>query len=411
VRAGWYLLVPGRPVPRLLAVPPLVPDPAPPDALHADAVALLRALSGPHGIHASLSATANYRAVFARDAVMAGVAGLLLDDAEVTAGLVRTLERLRDLQGAEGQIASNYEVRPDPAGGGDTHVSFGAVVPRLDAPTWYLVGVALAARAGALDPAAFGDSVRRTVRLLDALEYNGRHLVYVPAGGNWADEYVTEGYTLYDQVLRAWGLALLAGVYAEPAWAAKSAAVGGRIAEAFWPAGSAERGYPIAAFTPLGERGAFDLAACGLLALSGAAPALGAAALDWTAARYLARGAPPPAFAPVVREGDPDWPALRRYHLFAFRNRPHEYHNGGVWPIWLGWLALALGRAGRAGDLARLRAATAERLAGLGSYAFEEYLHGETYAPGGTPQMAYTATGLVFLAAAGGPRAAALLAP
>lgn len=380
-----------------------MPDPA---TLHADAVALLRALSGPHGIHASLAHTANYRAVFARDAVMAGVAGLLLEDGPVTAGFVRTLDHLRDLQGAEGQIASNYEVRD----GTLPQVSFGTVVPRLDAATWYLVGIGLAARAGAVDPAAFHDSARRVVRLLDALEYNGRHLVYVPAGGNWADEYVTEGYSLYDQVLRAWGLRLLAGVYGEPAWAAKADAIGQRIAEAFWPAGSDARGHPLASFTPLGARAEFDLAACALLALSGAAPALGDAALDWTAAHFLARGALPPAFAPVIHEGDPDWPALRRYHLYAFRNRPHEYHNGGVWPIWLGWLALALAHAGRAAELARLRAAVDARLGPLGSYAFEEYLHGETCAPGGTPRMAYSATGVVLLRAADAPHAAALLA-
>jgi hypothetical protein len=239
------------------------------------------------------------------------------------------------------------------------------------------------------------------VRLLDALEYNGRHLVYTPAGGNWADEYLTEGYTLYDQALRAWSLRLLAGVYGEPAWAAKAALVGARVAEAFWPAGSAERGYPLASFTPLGAREAFDLAGNALLALSGAAPALGAAALDWAAAHFLARGGLPPAFHPAVDEGHPDWPALRRYHLFAFRNRPHEYHNGGVWPVWLGWLALALARAGRAGDLARLRAGLAARLDAAPTFAYEEYLHGVTYAPGGTPRMAYTATGLVFVALAG----------
>src|SRR6476659_5135339 len=45
-----------------------------------DAVALLRTLSGPNGIHASLSEGTNYRAVFARDGVMAGVAGLLVGD-------------------------------------------------------------------------------------------------------------------------------------------------------------------------------------------------------------------------------------------------------------------------------------------------------------------------------------------
>ena len=212
-------------------------------------------------------------------------------------------------------------------------------------------------------------------------------------------------------MLRAWGLRLLAGVYGEPAWAAKSAAIGGRVAEAFRPDGASDgdaRGHPPASFTPLGVRDAFDLAGCALLALSDAAPALGTVALDWTAAHFLARGALPPAFAPVIREGDPDWPALRRYHLYAFRNRPHEYHNGGVWPVWLGWLALALARAGRANDLARLRAAVDARLGALGTYAFEEYLHGETGAPGGTPHMAYSATGVVFLAAAGAARPAAL---
>ena len=379
------------------AVQPFLHDGASLGARTGAALALLRALSGPHGIHASQAAVANYRAVFTRDAVMAGAAGLLAGDAAVVAGLVRTLGRLRDLQGPEGQIASNFEVGDAAA---DLKVSYGAVVPRLDAPTWYLVGVALAARAGAVDPARFADSARRAVRLLDALEYNGRHLVYTPAGGNWADEYLTEGYTLYDQALRAWGLALLGGVYGEPAWPAKAAAIGARVAEAFWPEGSDARGYPLASFTPLGARDRFDLAGCALLALSGAASVPGAAALDWACARFVRRGELPPAFHPVVDEGDPDWPALRRYHLFAFRNRPHEYHNGGVWPVWLGWLGLALAAAGRADDLARLRATLAAKLDAAPGYAFEEYLHGVTYAPGGTPHMAYSATGLVFLDAA-----------
>ncbi|GJG87050.1 hypothetical protein tb265_22310 [Gemmatimonadetes bacterium T265] len=370
------------------------------------AVELLRALSGPAGIHASLSDTANYRAVFARDGVMAGVAGLLLGDAAVTAGLVRTLERLRDLQGPEGQIASNYELRD----GAAPQVSFGTVVPRVDSATWYLVGVALAARAGALDAGAYRASVAAVVRLLDALEYNGRDLVYVPAGGNWADEYLTEGYILYDQVLRAWGLRLLGAVYDEPAWAAKAARIGVRVAERFWPAADVGRRYPIASFTPIAVRDVYDLAAAALLGVSRAAPELADRALAYAADAFLARGVLPPAFSPVVHETDPDWAALRRYHLYAFRNRPHEYHNGGVWPIWLGWLALALARAGRGDDLARLRALVAERLAAHPGYAFEEYLHGVTAEPGGTARMAYSATGLVFLELADSPATAELFA-
>lgn len=397
--------------------PVTVPTPTAADAdpaagfLPDASVALLRALSGPAGIHASLADTANYRAVFTRDAVMAGAAGLLLGDAAVTAGLVRTLERLQSLQGPEGQIASNYELGE---GGDVAKVSYGAVVPRVDAATWYLVGVALAARAGALDPGAYRASVGATARLLDALEYNGRDLVYVPAGGNWADEYLTEGYILYDQVLRAWGLRLLGGVYAEPSWEEKAERIGRRVAERFWPEegpdARSDRRHPLASFTPIGARDVFDLAAAALLGAGGVAPDLARRALDYAAEGFLAAGRLPPAFSPTIEEGDPEWPALRRYHLFAFRNRPHEYHNGGVWPIWLGWLAVALARTGRAGELARLRALAGEVLARQPGYAFQEYFHGLTGEPGGTPRMAYSASGLVFLRLADAPPARALFA-
>lgn len=355
------------------------------------------------GIHASLSDTANYRAVFARDAVMAGIAGLVLADRTITAAFVQTLAHLCDLQGPEGQIASNYEVRaavepsdadPDAT---RTAVSFGTVVPRIDSATWFLIGVGLAARAGVIAPADYAAAVRATVRLLDALEYNGRDLIYVPAGGNWADEYLTEGYILYDQVLRAWALELVGAVYEVPAWTAKAGRIGARIAERFWPANEPERRFPLASFTPIAVRDVYDLAASALLGAAGIASPIVERTLDHAVTAFLQQERLPPAFSPVIAEDDADWPALRRYHLYAFRNRPHEYHNGGVWPIWLGWLAIALARTGRAGDLARLRALTAARLDAAPDYAFEEYLHGVTSVPGGTRGMAYSATGLVLL--------------
>jgi hypothetical protein len=380
-----------------------------PDPLHDQAVGLLRALCSPAGIHASLASTANYRAVFARDAVMAGAAGLLLADATIIGALVRTLEGLRARQGPEGQIASNFALGAD----GGAQVSFGTLAPRIDSATWYLLGVALGARAGALDPGAFRDSVGAVVRLLNAIEYNGRDLLYVPAGGNWADEYVYDGYILYDQVLRAWALRLLADQYDEPAWRDKAARIGRAIDARYWPhtAGGERRGHPVASFSPITARETFDLAACSLLALSDVAPTSGAAALDWIAERWLGRDALPPVFHPVIDETHPDWAALARYHLHGFRNRPHEYHNGGVWPIWLGWLALALAHTGRTAPLTRLRALVEARLAARPAFAFEEYLHGRTGEPGGTPRMAYTATGIVMLRAAGSDAQRRLFAP
>lgn len=360
------------------------------DPLYDRAVSLLRALSGPLGIGASTSTAANYSAVFARDAVMAGIAGLLIDDAEIEAGLARTLEHLRDTQGPEGQIASNYH---------QLRVSFGTLAPRIDSVTWYIVGVALSARAAAHDAREFRGSVRAAVRLLDALEYNGRHLVYVPPGGNWADEYPYEGYILYDQVLRAWALKLAGALYDEDAWLAKAEAIEETVEKRYWP-DDADRTHPLAAFSPTVTRDIFDLAACSLLGVSGIAPRLTSAALDGIARRFLDHSRLPPAFDPVIDESHPDWPALRRYHLHEFRNRPHEYHNGGVWPIWLGWLALGFARAHRMTDVDRLRRLVDPKL-GVASFEFHEYLHGVTGTPGGMSGMAYSASGVVFLRVAG----------
>ena len=186
-------------------------DPVP---MYDEAVALLHALSGPNGIRASASSHANYGAIFTRDAVMAGIAGLALGDVAITGGLVRTLEHLRELRGPEGQSPSNY-TRPE---SGPPHASFGSLVPRLDAPLWYVIGIGLAARAGVLDPAPYFPSVESIMHLMAAIEYNGRHLIYVPVGGDWADEYIYEGYILHDQVLRAWALRLAAEMYDEPRW-------------------------------------------------------------------------------------------------------------------------------------------------------------------------------------------------
>jgi hypothetical protein len=144
-----------------------------------DSITLLRALTTPQGIRASRSALANYAAVFARDAIMAGVAGLSLGDEQITGGLRATLEQLRAVQGAQGQIASNVRIGPD-----GHQVSFGTLAPRFDSASWYLVGVALLCARGHARYGDFADSIERVVSLLDGIEYNGRHLLYVPAGGN-----------------------------------------------------------------------------------------------------------------------------------------------------------------------------------------------------------------------------------
>lgn len=324
---------------------------------------------------------------------MAGLAGAIAGKDHIVGALARTVETLRGTQGAQGQIASNYVAES----GAIRAVSFGSTVPRLDSASWYLLGIVVAARAGSIDAVRYHDSARAVVALLDAIEYNGRHLLYVPVGGNWADEYIYDGYILYDQVLRAWALREAGRLYGEPSWIAKSDAICGAIERSFWPEEAAEPRRPIASFTPAGRRDLFDLAACALLAVSRINQTRGDAILDWIAQTFLDNGRLVPAFDPVITESHPEWHRLRSYHLYEFRNRPHHYHNGGVWPIWLGWLALAFARGGRTRDAMRVRDGMAAWVTAAHGWRFEEYFEGISGTPAGTPWMAYSAAGVVFL--------------
>ena len=193
-------------------------------------------------------------------------------------------------------------------------------------------------------------------------------------------------------------------------WLDKAARIEDVITGAYWPPGAARR-VPIAAFSPTRVFDVFDLATCALLSVSGTASALAPAALDWIGDRFLAQDRLPPAFHPVIMEGDPDWAALERYQLHGFRNRPHEYHNGGIWMIWLGWLAVALALSGRERQLAQLVRTVAAALAANAQYGFEEYFHGVTGVAMGTTHMAYSATGVVFLDLARTPGRLALFHP
>lgn len=379
--------------------------------IYKQARSLLGLLSSPHGIRASLSEEANYAAVFTRDAVMAGMVGLLCELDDVSEGLVRSLKELRTLQGPQGQIASNFTY----TNGALSRVSFGTLSPKVDAATWYLIGVCFCIAQGRLRADEWQASVEQVIGLLDALEYNGRHLVYVPMGGNWADEYIDEGYVLYDQVLRAWGLQLAGDLFDSEPWLAKAAAIWEVIRINYWPQrayadhplvyhatlisrhSAQANPYPYSCFTPAGYRQTFDLAACCLLTIASPLELENKRTLDWIETEFLDARRLPPAFYPVITAGDAGWEALSNYHLFDFKNKPHHYHNGGIWLIWLGWLALALYENGRIDALARLGQRIDAVLTSQENFQFEEYFDGLELKPGGENRMAYSASGLLML--------------
>jgi|GEM_PF-119318 len=373
------------------------------------ALALLHDCLTPAGFVASPVARANYRRVWARDGVVCGLAGLAADDDALADGLARTLETLAAHVGPQGQVPSNVSIGDD----GEDEVSYGGLAGRVDTGAWFALGLAALADAGRplphLVPAA-----ERVLALMDAWEVNARGLVYAPQSGDWADEYVLHGYTLYVQALRVAALRALAPHASDPdAMAARAGALARLVEATFWPApgADADAAYhpaafrvalaegvapgPFAALTPGGYVRRFDgFGTAVALGLAGLWRDRAGEALD--AGQALAAARPDglvPAFWPPVVPGDADWPALTANVRDAFSNAPGHYHNGGGWPVVGGFWGLALARAGRA-DEAR---ALADRLDALGeAHAFPEYLDADAGAPHGTPRLGWSAAGAVL---------------
>jgi len=352
---------------------------------------LLQDACTPWGIKASLTNTTNYGAIFTRDAVIAGIVGVLLEDKVIIDGLKNTLLNLKKLQGNEGQIASNFKVENDEI----ATVSFGTLSPKIDSCTWYLLGVGFLIKQKLIDKAPYKKSIEKAIDLLNAWEYNGKHLLSVPKGGNWADEYVYDGYVLYDQLLRGWGLSFLGDVYAREDWIKKSSAIIETIGNRF---PNEEKQHYNASFFPGGEFQQFDLAAHALagIVLKTGDPFL-KKSLNWISKKFIDQGIQPPAFYPTISEGDPEWNTLRNYHLYAFKNKPNHYHNGGIWWVWLGWLSvsLSLNNYGAAAD--KLNGITFDQLDKMAGFNFEEYLSSDLLEPNGTEQLCYTAAGIALM--------------
>ncbi len=366
---------------------------------------LLRKACTPWGIKAALVELDNYNAIFTRDAVMAGIAGVLLKDEVIINGFKNTLEQLKARQGIQGQIASNFTV----INGLADQISFGTLSPKIDACTWYLIGVAFLLKENEIKKADFQESIEKTISLLDALEFNGKHLIYIPKGGNWADEYVYDGYILYDQVLRAWGLSLLATVFEKPLWSEKATAILTCISLKYK---NDHTPYLDASFYPGGKFEKFDLAAHALAGILFDDEQINLEPIfDWIVQHFIDKKHFPPAFYPVIMSGDTEWEMLSNFHLFAFKNNPHHYHNGGIWWIWLGWLSIAFSLRKKEGALSKLYELAVDYLNDFNDFNFEEYISADELIPCGTPKLCYTATGIIFLSLAKNKADFSLLKP
>ncbi|MEP2936064.1 MAG: glycoside hydrolase 100 family protein [Gilvibacter sp.] len=378
--------------------------------LYNDALTLLNKLSTTHGFLASSIAADNYKRIWARDAMVCGVASVLVGRKELLDSFKQSLLTLAKYSHTNGMIPSNV----DPHTG---DVSFGSLVGRIDANTWFVIGACLHYLHTKDEQtwATLKPKAEKTLLYLKALEQNDRGWLYTPLSGNWADEYPIHGYTLYDNGLYHWAQRL----WAKCNDSEVNEAIEAKTQSNFWPTAGAAKNmvYQEVAFQKAAKQGVDHFSAFilpGIYDTRFDAAANGLALLLWPLSKEQKQGvartidsfkndlgtALVPAFWPIVDKDSPDWYLLENNYSYDFKNTPGAFHNGGIWPVWMGLFCLGLASQGMYEEAQKIATAFSTYVSEDANWQFQEYLHANELTFQGKTQMGYTASGIVFMAAA-----------
>lgn len=387
------------------------------------ALTLLHSCATDEGFIATPSGGHNYRRIWGRDGSILSLAALLSGDEALIETARLTLETLAEYQGPHGEIPSNV----DPGAG---RVSYGGTAGRVDADLWFLVACGeYWARAG---DAAFLDrllpSIEKVRFLLGAWQFNNRGLLYVPLTGDWADEYLQHGYVLYDQLLYLQAQRVMARFHTEIHGSGdhdledRISRLCHLIRDNYWFGSEEPDGdiyhevlyrkgveaaqhcrdcYWMPSFSPSGYGYRFDAFANVLISLLGVSDDSQRAKVDSFVEDELVDDDLPllPAFHPVIKPVDEDWEDLQVTFSYSFKNKPYEYHNGGLWPMLTGFYAADLAQRGRTEPASRyldaVHQANAMEMDGE-HWSFPEYVHGRELTPGGSRQQGWSAAGAVL---------------
>ncbi|MDH5181804.1 MAG: glycoside hydrolase 100 family protein [Gammaproteobacteria bacterium] len=400
-------------------------------ALHTEgyqrAEQLLGECSNPDGFLAAASEHDNYRRIWARDGVIVGLAALMSGNEALVRTLRATLTTLARYQGPHGEIPSNVDT-------GTQRISYGGTTGRVDADLWFIIGCGEYWRATG-DHAFLENiipAVEKTRFLLGAWEYNNRGLLYVPAAGDWADEYLHAGYILYDQLLYLQAQRTLAVLHeyihgsCDHQLLEKQTHLKHLIQSNYWFHNDDEmpddvyhevlfkkglmaaphcRGeYWLPFFSPTGYGYRFDSFANILVSLFGVAGTEQQNRVDAYIETILHPELPLlPAFHPVIQPVDEDWKHLQMTFSYTFKNKPYEFHNGGLWPMLSGFYVADLAKRGKLAqaEISLQAIHEANRKARDGEeWEFAEYIHGQNLQAGGTKQQAWSAAAAIMATAA-----------
>ena len=364
----------------------------------------------------------NYRSVWARDGAITVINTLHIDDEDVRAAQLATLETLLQATSPTGQIPANVRIDtgiPDYSGVGS--------IASIDSGLWVVIAVYNYAQTTGDHTLLYRHAARFQLIMnwLGAQDSNNDGLLEIPEAGDWTDLFGRSYNVLYDEILWfrtnvCYGRILeFMGQFDRAAdYLRASQKIRSRILEIFWPTtkldpnappanqnrfadrqhGLGDTQYLLAEITPFAFNWRCDVYANILAFLMNV--------LDVDRARTafqfmwgvgVNQPWPVSNLYPVVQAGDPDW---RAYYTVNLLNLPHHYHNGGIWPFVGGMWVRYIHRLGFHDVACRelIRLAQLNQLGRDREWEFNEWAHGQTGRPMGKAYQAWSAAS--FLRAA-----------
>ncbi|HWA27327.1 MAG TPA: HAD family hydrolase [Lacunisphaera sp.] len=361
----------------------------------------------------------NYRSVWARDGAITVWGSLHVDDEDIRAAQVATLDTLLNAASPTGQIPANVRLddgQPDYSGVGS--------IASIDSGLWVIIAVYNYAQHTGDHSLLYrhANRLQTIMNWLSAQDSNNDGLLEIPEAGDWTDLFGRSYNVLYDEVLWfrtnvCYGRILeLMGQFDRAAdylrWSQK---IRSRILDLFWPttkpsendpgptqnrfanrqSGLGDAQYLLAEITPFAFNWRCDTYANILAFLMNV--------LDVDRARIAFRfmwgvgvNQPWPVanLYPVVQAGDPDW---RAYYTVNLLNLPHHYHNGGIWPFIGGMWVRFIHRLGFHEVASRelLRLAEVNHAGRDHEWEFNEWAHGATGRPMGKAFQAWSAASFI----------------
>ena len=372
------------------------------EACRQKSVELLRTNLSPQGILAATpgarAESRGYAAIFGRDAAVCAIGMALSGDALLEREAATGLVTLAGQQAANGQIPKFVGLRGQEA----DFWYLGCI----DATLWWLIALHFL---DGRDPAAglrqrLAAGIAKAIQWLQAQEHQRFFLLQQNEASDWADIMPRSGFVLYTNALwyrvkQIYGLARIEETRANfnqlfhPFSAVLAEYRRARLLTHYAKRKAKNRGLYLSFvnFSFFGEEG--DVFGNLLALLCGLA--------DREAVRRTLRaldraGVAEPWPVRVVCEpipaGDSLWRAYMSRHL---QNLEWQYHNGGIWPLVGGFWVAALVLAGER-DRAHAGLAKLAQVNALDGWAFNEWLHGLTLAPGGMRGQSWNAAAFLI---------------